>query len=66
MLTQRLVQHSDGSADLLIHAEPIGAPELIGLADELNLRSTIRTEGTIHILTNPQDGTTPNIPDVRG
>lgn len=50
MLTQRLTHREDGSAVLTIEAEPIAMPELLGLAEELNLRSTILTQGSIHQL----------------
>lgn len=64
MISQRLIYNADGSADLLIRAEPAALAELIGLAEELNLRSTVRTEGPIHRLNDPQgNGGTPSIPD---
>jgi hypothetical protein len=53
MLTQRLQYNPDGSADLIVSADEAGMLELLGLAEELNLRSTVRTEGPIHILSDP-------------
>lgn len=53
MLVQRFQHNPDGSADLIVSADEAGMPELIGLADELNLRSTVRTEGPIHVLNDP-------------
>jgi hypothetical protein len=43
-------------------AEPVSMPELIGLADELSLRSTVVTEGPIHILNDPADNG-PGVPE---
>jgi hypothetical protein len=63
MISQRVVYHADGSADLTVHAEPIALAELVGLAEELNLRSTVRTESPIHHLNDPQgNAATPSIP----
>jgi hypothetical protein len=53
MLTQRLHNNPDGSSVLVIQADPAGKAELIGLADELDLRSSVTTEGTIHHLNDP-------------
>ena len=51
MLVQKLtVDERDYSGSLVIQASAGNAAELIGLAEELNLRESIRTEGTIHIL----------------
>lgn len=56
---------ADGSAVLMIAADPVSLAELIGLAEELGLRSTVRTEGPIHRLNDPQgNGGTPNVPDI--
>lgn len=65
MITQRMNYNADGSAVLMIQAEPVSVPELIGLAEELNLRSTVRTDAPIHRLNDPQgNGGTPNVPDL--
>lgn len=55
MLTQRVHRNSDGSSQLVIDATPESLAELLGLADELDLRSTVRTEGTIHWLNDPAE-----------
>lgn len=62
MLTQRIVHNPDDSACLIITAQPQAVPELLGLASELGLRSTIQTEGPIHILNDPAGNGTPNVP----
>lgn len=62
MISQRLNYNADGSADLVIHAETPGLVELIGLAEELKLRSTVETQGPIHRLNDPTQGT-PSVPD---
>lgn len=49
MLTQQLtVRHEDNSGALTVTAAPGALAELIGLAEELNLRSNIETHGEIH------------------
>lgn len=53
MLTQRITYHADGTASLKIDAEAVSLVELQGLAEELNLRSTVITEGPIHLLNDP-------------
>lgn len=55
VLTQRVIRKADGSSQLVIDAEPQALAELLGLADELNLRSTVTTEGPIHILNDPME-----------
>jgi hypothetical protein len=51
MLRQQLTQDlSDMSGRLVITAGPAALAELIGLADELNLRPNITTDGEIHHL----------------
>jgi hypothetical protein len=61
MLTQRLETTVPAqSGTLIITAEPGALAELEGLADELNLRSNIRTEGTIHHLNDPAGNGDPN------
>jgi len=50
MLTQRLVHNAGGGATLVIEADAAGIGELIGLAEELKLRSTVTTEGDLHVL----------------
>jgi hypothetical protein len=62
MLVQRLIRNiPKNTAALIIEADDLAAiPELLGLADELNLRSTIRTEGTIHHLNDPAGNGDPN------
>lgn len=62
MLTQRVIHNPDGTAALVITAEPVAVPELVALAEELNLRSTIQTEGPIHILNDPAGNGTPSVP----
>lgn len=66
MLTQRLVTHEESaSGTLIITAGPGALPELLGLADELGLRPTIRTEGQIHRLNDPAGNAgTPNVPPI--
>jgi len=63
MITQRVIFNADGSADLIVHAPPIGLGELMGLKAELALRSTVTTEGDINRL-NTDGGGTPSIPDL--
>lgn len=58
MLTQRLTFNADGTAELRITAEVVAAPELASLAQELNLRANVTTEGEIHILP-PEPGPAP-------
>jgi len=54
MLSQRLtVNENDQSGTLTIRADPGNLPELIALAEELGMRSTVTTEGTIYQLTPP-------------
>lgn len=54
MLTQRVIITDQGSkGQLYITCEAGGLAELLALADELELRSTITTEGTIHHLNDP-------------
>lgn len=53
MLTQRVYRNADGTAYLVVQAEVAAVPELLGLADELALRSTVTTEGPIHLLNDP-------------
>ncbi len=53
MLTQRVYRNADGSAYLVVQADVAAVPELLGLADELALRSTVQTEGPIHLLNDP-------------
>lgn len=65
MLTQRLTYNADGSADLVVRAEPASLAEIIGLAEELELRSTVTTEAPIHRLNDPAgNGGTPSVPDI--
>lgn len=56
MLVQRVIRnHEAGTASLIINAESASAvPELLALADDLKLRSTMRTDGPIHYLNDPQ------------
>lgn len=61
MLTQRLETNQPTNAGTLtITAAPGTLAELIGLAEELDLRMNIKTEGTIHQLNDPDQ------PDVIG
>lgn len=62
MLTQRITYNADGTASLTVAAEPVSVPELIGLADELALRSTVITNGPIHILNDPSENG-PGVPE---
>lgn len=62
MLTQRITYNADGTAVLTVKAEAVSMPELIGLADELNLRSTVITDGPIHILNDPNENG-PGVPE---
>jgi hypothetical protein len=55
MLTQRLeTQQANNTGTLTIKCPVGGLAELIGLAEELRLRSNVTTEGTIHHL-DPQE-----------
>lgn len=60
MLTQRLTINKDGSGALTITAPAAGRAELEALADELNLRASVYTEGTIHHLADPAGNGDPN------
>lgn len=57
MIIQRITYNADDSAELRITADPQAVPELMGLADELALRSNVTTEGEIHILPPAPDPT---------
>lgn len=50
MITQRLKYNPDGTARLEVFATPAAVPELMGLMEELKLRSTVKTEAPIHNL----------------
>lgn len=59
MLTQRLeTQQASNEGTLTITCPVGGLAELIGLAEELRLRSNVTTEGTIHHL-DPSGGQPP-------
>jgi hypothetical protein len=60
MLEQRMHYNANGSGDLVIHADPVALVELAGLAEELNLRSTVKTEPPIHYLNEGFEGIPPN------
>lgn len=66
MLTQRLYHNPDETADLVIRADREGVVELVGLAEELKLRISVRTEAPIHRLNDPQGNGTPNLPPIPG
>lgn len=53
MITQRLIHKPDGSVTLIINAEPASVAEVVELARELDMRSTVTTEGPIHYMTHP-------------
>lgn len=55
MLSQRVYRNQDGSAYLVVTAAESAVLELLGLADELNLRSTVTTEGPIHLMNDPAE-----------
>lgn len=53
MLTQQLTHDQrDMSGKLVITAAPGALAELAGLAQELDLRDNMRTQGEIHILSS--------------
>lgn len=63
MLSQRLEINQATNSGMLTITAAVGdsaMAELVGLADELNLRATIRTEGTIHHLNDPAGNGDPN------
>jgi hypothetical protein len=64
MLTQRLIRVEGRQTTLVITAGSVDEAELLGLAEELGLRSTVNTEGTIHHLNDPAGNYqgTPNAP----
>lgn len=61
-LSQRVYRNADNSAYLVIQAETSAVPELLALADELDQRSTMTTQGPIHLLNDPAEPSSSILP----
>lgn len=67
MLTQKLQTNEERNDGVItITCAPGGLAELLGLAEELALRSNVETAGQLHVLNDPGGnyGGTPSVPEI--